>query len=153
MTKKRSPGEGLGRTWRWNLDSGSHNLGHIWSYKALLSLLVTIGLRKSTGSETSSELFCFRKKKIVKPPHRMETLGRRCKPLGSVSSWARCWSQGQRKRKEFHFETRVRVALTTVPVSIWCQWGEESSGHGVKVPVLLLLWWIWLSFRVFSVRC
>lgn len=86
MTKKRSPGEGLGRTWRWNLDSGSHNLGHIWSYKALLSLLVTIGLRKSTGSETSSELFCFRKKKIVKPPHRMETLGRRCKPLGSVSS-------------------------------------------------------------------
>lgn len=33
------------------------------NYKALSSLLATIGLRKSSGLETSSELFCLRKKK------------------------------------------------------------------------------------------
>lgn len=40
----------------------SHNLGHIrGGKKALLSLLVTIGLRKSSGSATCLELFFFLK--------------------------------------------------------------------------------------------
>lgn len=118
----------LGRTWKEvKVKSGmSHDVGHIWKWRAFLSLLVTSGLRKSNGSETSLELFFFKKKKKVS--HRMESLGHRCKPLGPASSVSLVLvSRTKREREKRSFALKTDLPLQAEG---WL-WTQSLSGPGV----------------------
>jgi hypothetical protein len=119
--------------------------------------LVTIGLRKSSGSETSPELFFFRKKKKIS--HRMESLGHRCKPLGCASSVSSVLlSRTKREQKSFALKKRFASTGTVSEQDADLgESGKSSCGLAMFIFISCLSWrdefdsWIWFCFRVLSV--
>lgn len=59
----------------------------------------------------------------------MESLGHRCKPLGSLPSVSSVLVSRTKKEKgkELHIKTRVRMAVNAAPVSLQSQQGEQKE--------------------------